>query len=53
MNIGYGAGNYDPRYYVLKGIGEFLKMGDEDLKKRFSHLSSKLANEAISYIKDC
>ena len=31
-------------------MDEFFKMGDAELKKRFSHLSSDLRDDAIKYI---
>ena len=53
LNLGYGVGNYDPRYYVVKNINDFFKMDDAELKKRFSHLSSDLRDDAIKYIEEC
>lgn len=51
--MGYGVGNYDPRYYVVKNIGNFFKMDESELKKHFGHLSSDLRDNAIKYISEC
>jgi len=45
LSLGYGAGNYDPRYYTKFSLKNIFKLTEEELKKEYS-------KQAIEFIED-